>query len=778
MRRVIVLLMLFAVFAGSAFGEGLSGLDVLLGPTSDTEAASDLMSAEELFASEIGDEFGLALRFTGSELVREYEGRREDGFVYLLLHATAANYAFEKTNIEFDARLFYEGGYEFDAEKVFAQSALDMLVEAKGVLVFRLPEQLLALGADALVLSVDVAGAHANALLDMSAQAEQLGISGGFADGESQSGLVAGDAEVDILKEYGGEADEAFRHIIVSLPVLNMTQQEQLLAGTVNATFVYADKYTYKAKVEYSKTTLAPLEAQPITLSASMPLLAAQAEDGLLRLDIELAGEKLTRDISLSGIKPQSRHAYVLFTGEKLNWSDAKAKCEQMGGYLATITSAEEKAILTGLVGSDYYSTDIWIGGTADSNRVWSWITGEPWEYQDWYSNQPSKSTNDNRILFYKSQFYSYGNNNRYMYICEWDDEAKCPYENYTPGLKTDFAEVNVKLPYAYAEVSDTDGLVVKNYEPVRVMNVYASENDPSYRWIELDVPVMNTSAQKQILDGSVAAKLTFRERYAFDADVTYDKNVLSPLEIGGARIVFKVPAMVVTAPEEQLAFTLTLNGADTGVALSLPQGAQASVAAGDYVYFGRYERDANTYNGAEKLEWLVLDVQDGKALLVTGSEIDAQRFHNTNDKVHWKDSSLRTWLNGTFAQTAFTAEELSSIMYSDIETLETATSNATLTTRDRVFLLSQEEANAYFANDDARRAHVSKYAINNGAYSTSSNGYQSGWWWLRTPATGSYSAMDVNYNGKLETGNHSNSDRGGVRPAVWVDISVLTKSN
>lgn len=39
---------------------------------------------------------------------------------------------------------------------------------------------------------------------------------------------------------------------------------------------------------------------------------------------------------------------------------------------------------------------------------------------------------------------------------------------------------------------------------------------------------------------------------------------------------------------------------------------------AGDYVFFGAYEQDNNTSNGKEDVEWLVLEVKDGKALVIS----------------------------------------------------------------------------------------------------------------------------------------------------------------
>ena len=38
----------------------------------------------------------------------------------------------------------------------------------------------------------------------------------------------------------------------------------------------------------------------------------------------------------------------------------------------------------------------------------------------------------------------------------------------------------------------------------------------------------------------------------------------------------------------------------------------------GETVYFGHYEQDNNLSNGKEPIEWIVLDVQNGKSFLLT----------------------------------------------------------------------------------------------------------------------------------------------------------------
>ena len=72
-----------------------------------------------------------------------------------------------------------------------------------------------------------------------------------------------------------------------------------------------------------------------------------------------------------------------------------------MGGHLATISSAAENGLLSSMIGasgpwfsrqgSDPAFDGPWIGGFRNSyGQPWQWVTGEPWDFTAWCSNQPS----------------------------------------------------------------------------------------------------------------------------------------------------------------------------------------------------------------------------------------------------------------------------------------------------------------------------------------------------------------------------------------------------
>lgn len=71
----------------------------------------------------------------------------------------------------------------------------------------------------------------------------------------------------------------------------------------------------------------------------------------------------------------------------------------------------------------------------------------------------------------------------------------------------------------------------------------------------------------------------------------------------------------------------------------------------GDYVFFGAYEQDNNTANGKENIEWLVLEVKDGKALVTSKYALDCKPYNTSYTDVTWENCTLRRWLNNDFIQ-------------------------------------------------------------------------------------------------------------------------------
>lgn len=196
------------------------------------------------------------------------------------------------------------------------------------------------------------------------------------------------------------------------------------------------------------------------------------------------------------------------------------------------------------------------------------------------------------------------------------------------------------------------------------------------------------------------------------------------------------------------------------------------SVNVGEYITFGSYEQDNDTSNGKEAIEWLVLDKQGDKALVVSKYALDSKRFQDDLLYVTWSGSSIRLWMKNEFLNEAFTSDEQSKIVKTVLnpnEQTEVGYDNS-----DKVFLLSVEEAQKYFKSDEERICQPTQYAIEQGCQASLNKSYEGNcWWWLRS--TGNISARyaaTVYIDGRVNAdGNVVDRENMAVRPAMWIEL-------
>jgi hypothetical protein len=156
--------------------------------------------------------------------------------------------------------------------------------------------------------------------------------------------------------------------------------------------------------------------------------------------------------------------------------------------------------------------------------------------------------------------------------------------------------------------------------------------------------------------------------------------------------------------------------------------------AVGDIVVFGSYEQDNQLDNGQEPLEWIVLDVQDNKAMLLSKYCIDTVIFYPKRVPMYWGKSDLRTWMNGDFLQEAFTAEEQECILTTTVKNDNPhGMKGGSADTLDKIYLLSKSEVLHFFPECADRVAYPTEYAKSKGCTVSPTTG--SCRWWTRTPA-------------------------------------------
>ena len=166
-------------------------------------------------------------------------------------------------------------------------------------------------------------------------------------------------------------------------------------------------------------------------------------------------------------------------------------------------------------------------------------------------------------------------------------------------------------------------------------------------------------------------------------------------------------------------------------------------------------------------VEFYILAVDDGKALLLTKDVVDAMAFDS--DSPAWEGSDIQRWLNGEWlagkprlAALAEPADIYTAAAYNDQEN--------TVASRDKVFLLSEADV-----TDEHNRQAVKNTALYtyNGARLTAPGG---GWgingahWWLRSPCNFSQYVSAVTDYGWAHSYTYSEtSTYVRPRPAMWV---------
>lgn len=189
-------------------------------------------------------------------------------------------------------------------------------------------------------------------------------------------------------------------------------------------------------------------------------------------------------------------------------------------------------------------------------------------------------------------------------------------------------------------------------------------------------------------------------------------------------------------------------------------------VQIGQTVLFGSYEQDEN-HIGSESIEWIVIGKDDYGVNLISKMIIDLQRYNIEKKDVVWTNCNLRKWLNDSFWNKAFSAEEKNTMMkwsYFDTDKKEL---------KDYVYCLSVDEVTSLWPTAKDRIATVTDYVYSLPDYT---NTTKEGQWWLRS---------DSHYSGIIRTVNdvYSSGEIGvdnfrsltvGVRPCIYVSYSAM----
>ena len=236
----------------------------------------------------------------------------------------------------------------------------------------------------------------------------------------------------------------------------------------------------------------------------------------------------------------------------------------------------------------------------------------------------------------------------------------------------------------------------------------------------------------------------------------------------------------------------ITTNEPDNNYKLSNPRVDSEGNVTWDCAYFGNYYQTAEW--NKEPIKWRVLSVdENNNALIVADKVLDSKAYNETTTNVTWKNSTLRSWLNGynadfnnnridyssdNFMDEAFTIDEQKAINNYQYE------SNI----EDKLFLLSVDEVTneeygfesifkdiECYEDINTRKVKHSEYAKNNGIHSGNNGMDYENYcrWWLRTSGAESNKNSVVELSGSINGDGREVSDFSyGVRPAININLS------
>ncbi|MCL1866275.1 MAG: sigma-70 family RNA polymerase sigma factor [Oscillospiraceae bacterium] len=221
--------------------------------------------------------------------------------------------------------------------------------------------------------------------------------------------------------------------------------------------------------------------------------------------------------------------------------------------------------------------------------------------------------------------------------------------------------------------------------------------------------------------------------------------------------------AVTTAAVSESSTVTTVSESASTTATQTEPP--KSTLKVGDMVKVGGFD-------------WRVLEVEDGKALILSDKVLSKRQYHSDRKAViTWENCDLRKWLNGSFFNDTFSADEKSriadtTVINKDNEWHGVAGGNSTT---DKLFILSMSEMVKYFGDSGqlANRPKSANYI--NDQYNSARVVYdlsgKAAWLWVRSPGNGTNRAATTNLDGDLDPrGNIADNNNGGIRPAMWLE--------
>ena len=177
-----------------------------------------------------------------------------------------------------------------------------------------------------------------------------------------------------------------------------------------------------------------------------------------------------------------NNHKYAVYD-LSMTWTEAKEYCENLGGHLVTITSAEEQAFIESLLPEPYTKKQYWLGAQRVNGTI-GWITGEKFSYTNWDYNQPDNSSGntsqENYVEILNAPNPAFSSNSKRF---KWNDIS---IDNTYPGESEFFCLDNVGFICEYDS----------SYGDVHYFSSWDAENQIAYFDTDPNEDALNFGSQ------------------------------------------------------------------------------------------------------------------------------------------------------------------------------------------------------------------------------------------------------------------------------------------
>lgn len=226
-------------------------------------------------------------------------------------------------------------------------------------------------------------------------------------------------------------------------------------------------------------------------------------------------------------VELNGHHYYIYDVDTVTDWDKAQEYCEARGGYLATITSAEEDTFLYSYITDQGYDSVMFGLSDREQTDDWKWVTGEAFSYQNWGEGEPNHQGGyEHYGMYYRKNTdgsWNDGSGQGGPFLCEWG--AYTTAENgETPETPQPTKDPDTQTPAASAE-----------RDIVLVLDVSGSmAGTPLEETKKASVNFVETILGEQANIGVVTYDTGANRASDFSTSKTALESVISDIEDGG----------------------------------------------------------------------------------------------------------------------------------------------------------------------------------------------------------------------------------------------------